>query len=96
MVSHRSVVQPDPAATKCPFDCHVATRNWICNKVSNLIQRNIVDTKPPYKVLDVAHVFLMGLGGYQCLEEPLTIMDLAYLPNLLQSSNALLRDWDIP
>jgi hypothetical protein len=68
MVSHWGVVQPDPAAAKCPFDRHVATRDWIRNKASDLIQRNLVDAKPPDKVLDVAHVFLMGLGGQQCSE----------------------------
>jgi hypothetical protein len=67
MVSHQGVVQPDSAAAECPFDCHV-TRDWICNKASNLIQRNTVATKPPDEVLNVAHVFLMGLGGQQCFE----------------------------
>ena len=61
-----------------------------------MIQRDIFDAKAPDEVLDVSDVFLMGLGGKEGFEEPLTIMDLANLSHLLEGGNTLFHDWNFP
>ncbi len=58
-----------------------------------MIQRDIVYAKAPDEVLDVSDVFLMGLGGKEGFEEPLTIVNLRNLSHLLEGSNTLFHDW---
>ena len=62
----------------------------------DLVQWNIIDAKPPDKIFNVAHVFLVGLRGKGRLEQPLAIMYLTNLANLLKGSDTLMHDRNLP
>jgi hypothetical protein len=64
--------------------------------MSDLIQRNIIHTKPPDEILDIANVFLVGLRGKERLEQPLAIVYLTNLANLLKGGSTLTHDRKFP
>ncbi len=63
MVAHGGIVKPNIAFTKIIVDGCIAAGNWIRNKASNLVQQDIIHTKPLDKILNVTHVLLMGFWG---------------------------------
>jgi hypothetical protein len=71
MIAGRGVIQPHA-------QCHakllrhrgIEARNQISDDLSNRVEWDMVDAKPPYKVLDVSHVLLMRLRCMDGLEEP--------------------------
>ncbi len=64
-------------------------RYWVSNNVSDRIEGNIINAKPPYKVVDVVNVLLVRLWGKDCLKKPTPIVNLANVPYFLQGHDCL-------
>ena len=64
--------------------------------MGDLIQRDIVDTKAPDKIVNVLDMLLVELGGEESFKRPLIIMDWANLSHLLKGSDTRLHDWYFP
>jgi hypothetical protein len=63
-------------------------RDRVGNDARDLIERDIIHTETPNKVVNVANVFLMWLWGKECFEEPLVIVDLADVSKLCKGCDA--------
>ena len=96
MVAGRSVEQPQISGqAKGHVYSGVAPRDGVGNRPRDLIQRNIINTKPPHEVVDVADVFLMRFWGQECLEEPFAVVDLTDVAKLCKGRNALAHNRDL-
>ncbi len=96
MIAHGGIKQPNIVATKIVFDGHIAAGYGIRNKMSDLIKWNIIHTKPPDKILNIVNVLLVGFWGKECLEQPLAVVNLTNLTNLLEGGNTLTHDRNFP
>jgi hypothetical protein len=56
--------------------------------VRDLIERDMIHTEMPNKVINVANVFLMWLQGKECFEEPFAIVDLVDVSKLCKGCDA--------
>ena len=88
MVALRCVPHPHPAAiAESEVDSRITARDRVSDWSSDLVEWNIIDAKSPYKISDVADVFLMRLWREQGFKEPTTAVDLANMPQLFQRRN---------
>ncbi len=77
MITHGGVKKPHPkAAAKREVDGGVAVGNQISDRLSDQIERDIIDAETPHEVFDVANVLLVRLRRKEGIEKPFTIMDL--------------------
>ncbi len=56
----------------------------------DLVQRYVIYTEPPHKVVDIADMFLVGFWCKKGFKQPFTIMDLT-----LEGCNALAHNWSL-
>ena len=63
MVAHGGIVKPNIVSAEIIVDGCIAAGNWIRSKASDLVQWNIIHTKPPDKILNDTHMLLMGFRG---------------------------------
>jgi len=58
-----------------------------------LIQRDIINTKAPHEIKDIADVFLMRFGSEEGFEQPLAIVDLMDMAKFCERRNTLAHNW---
>ena len=63
MIPHWGIIQPYPSAAERILHRGVTARDRVCDLTRNLVQRNLVNTKPPYEVFNVAYMFLVRFRG---------------------------------
>ncbi len=69
--------------------------NWISNYASDRVERDVIDTKPPDKVVSVEKVLLVRLGGKDGLEKLLPIVNLVDESDFFKSQNGLRHNRNI-
>ena len=74
----------------------IATGDEVGNETSDLIQRNIIDAKAPYEIVNILDVLLMGLWSEQCLEHPLSALDLTDVAQLFERRNTFPHYRNLP
>jgi hypothetical protein len=74
---------------KIKVDCRIALRFQIYNGARDLVQQNIINAKLPYKVSNIADVFLMGFWCKEGFQLPLAIVHLTDVANFLQHHDTL-------
>jgi hypothetical protein len=75
--------------TESKVDCRIAARYRIYNGARDLVQWNVINEKSPYKVSDIAGVFLMGFWCKEGFKLPLAVVHLTDVANLFQCRNTL-------
>ena len=69
VITRRSVEQPKkPRQSKGHIYSGVTSWDGVCDWMCDLIQRDIINTKAPYEIKDVADVFLMRFGSQEGFE----------------------------
>jgi hypothetical protein len=90
VVSRWCIPQPYPlTVAKSKVDCRIAAQYRIYNGVRDLVQRNIIEAKLPYKVSNIADVFLMGFWCKEGFKLPLAVVHLMDVANFFQRRNTL-------
>ena len=74
------------------MNSRVATRDRVRDDVCDLIEQDVIDTEALNKVVNVADMLLMGVGGKECFEEPFAVMNLADVSKLCKGCNSLPHD----
>ncbi len=74
------------------MDSRITTGDRVSDNSRHHIEWDIIDTKTPHKVVNVADVFLVGLRGEQRLKQPLAIMELSNMAHLAELFDALSHD----
>ena len=59
------------------------------------VERDVINTKPPDKVIDIPNVLLVRLGGKDSLEKPSPVMNLAGITDFFKGQNGLLHNWNL-
>jgi hypothetical protein len=77
-------------------DCGVATGDDVCVYSCDLIERDVIDAKSPYKVINIGDMFLMRFWGKESLELPLAVMDLVNVTKHFKGGDAFAHDWNFP
>ena len=89
MITHGGIEQPHPkAAAKCKVNGVIALGNRICDRFSDCVERDVVDTELPHKIFDVANMLLVRLGRKKRLKKPFTIMDLPDVTKFFEGTDA--------
>ncbi len=79
IISLRGIPHPHPTAvTKGEVDHGVTVRDGVGDLVHDLIKWNVIDSKMPDKVINVAYMLLMWLGSKKCFKHPFIAVDLMH------------------
>ena len=63
--------------------------------VRDLVQRYVIYTEPPHKVVDIADMFLVGFQCKKGFKQPFAVVDLTNMAQLLEGCNALAHNWSL-
>ncbi len=90
VVSQWCIPQPYPlTVAKSKVDCRIASGYQIYDGARDLVQRNIINAKSPYKVSNISDVFLMGFWRKEGFKLPLAVVHLTDVANFFQRRNTL-------
>jgi len=78
------------------MNSRIATGDGVGNGTSDLIQRNIIDAKTPYKIVNILDVLLVGLWSEQCVEHPLSPVDLTDVAQLFVQRDTFTHNRNLP
>ena len=73
----------------------VATWDGHSNNFCNRVESDIIDTKTPYKGLNVSYVFFMRLGSQEGLRQPSAVKNVTDVPKFKAFSNSLFDDREL-
>ncbi len=61
----------------------------------DLVQRYVIYTELPHKVIDIADMYLVGFWCKKGFKQPLAVVDLTDMAQLLEDCNALVHNWSL-
>ena len=74
----------------------IATGDGVGNGMSDLIERNLIEAKMPYEIVNILDVLLVGLWSKQCFEHPLSAVDLMDVAQLFERRDTFTHKRNLP